>query len=168
MENMISFAQDNYVWFIVGGVILIMALIGFIAEKTDFGRKGKKNKEKPVEPIQEKVEEPLVAPVIEPEPIMFEDPIFAPIEVLNEETPIEEVAEETVVPEVFEAVAEVPVEETVTEEVAEAPVEETSEEITSVDELAPVEEVTEEAEAPELEPIKPIDIDESEDEMWKF
>ena len=34
-----DFFYDNYVWFIVIGVILFMALIGFIAEKTDFGRK---------------------------------------------------------------------------------------------------------------------------------
>ncbi len=34
-----DFIYDNYVWFIVVGVILVMALIGYIAEKTDFGRK---------------------------------------------------------------------------------------------------------------------------------
>ncbi|MDD2181414.1 MAG: hypothetical protein PHW32_03485, partial [Bacilli bacterium] len=33
-----DFINDNYVWFIVIGVILFMALIGYIAEKTDFGR----------------------------------------------------------------------------------------------------------------------------------
>ena len=34
-----DFIMDNYVWFIVIGVIIIMAIIGYIADKTDFGRK---------------------------------------------------------------------------------------------------------------------------------
>ena len=41
-----DFIVDNYVWFIVGGVIILMAVIGYIADKTDFGRKGKENKVK--------------------------------------------------------------------------------------------------------------------------
>lgn len=36
-----DFIVQNYVWFIVGGVIILMAVIGYIADKTDFGRKGK-------------------------------------------------------------------------------------------------------------------------------
>ena len=48
-----DFIVDNYVWFIVVGIIILMAVIGYIADKTDFGRKGKtekvveKKKEKP-------------------------------------------------------------------------------------------------------------------------
>lgn len=33
-----DFIRDNYVWFIVGGIIIIMAIIGYIADKTNFGR----------------------------------------------------------------------------------------------------------------------------------
>ena len=52
-----DFIVDNYVWFIVVGVIILMAVIGYIADKTDFGRKGKEEdtKEKKVEkPKKEK------------------------------------------------------------------------------------------------------------------
>lgn len=42
-----DFIMDNYVWFIVIGVIIIMAIIGYIADKTDFGRKNQsENNEK--------------------------------------------------------------------------------------------------------------------------
>ena len=34
-----QFIVDNYIWFIVGGVVLLMAIIGFFADRTDFGRK---------------------------------------------------------------------------------------------------------------------------------
>ena len=77
-----NFILDNYVWFIVVGVILFMALIGYIAEKTNFGRnqfekkvkrepkvkkkKDKKNKEK------DKKELPVEELIIE-EPILVED-----------------------------------------------------------------------------------------------
>ncbi len=43
-----DFIMENYVWFIVGGVIILMAIIGFIADKTDFGRKAVKPKPKKV------------------------------------------------------------------------------------------------------------------------
>ncbi len=52
-----DFIVDNYVWFIVVGIIILMAFIGYIADKTDFGRKGKDEdtKEKKVEkPKKEK------------------------------------------------------------------------------------------------------------------
>lgn len=52
-----DFIVENYVWFIVIGIIILMAVIGYIADKTDFGRKGKEEdtKEKKVEkPKKEK------------------------------------------------------------------------------------------------------------------
>ncbi len=44
-----NFITDNYIWFIVIGIIVLMAVIGYIADKTDFGRKIKaeENEEKP-------------------------------------------------------------------------------------------------------------------------
>ncbi len=33
-----DFIMDNYIWFILGGIIIIMAIIGYIADKTNFGR----------------------------------------------------------------------------------------------------------------------------------
>lgn len=38
-----EFITENYIWFIVGGIIIVMAIIGYIAEKTDFGKKEKEN-----------------------------------------------------------------------------------------------------------------------------
>ena len=34
-----QFVADNYIWFIVGGVVILMAIIGYFADRTDFGRK---------------------------------------------------------------------------------------------------------------------------------
>lgn len=57
-----DFIVQNYVWFIVGGIIILMAVIGYIADKTDFGRKGKEEnkvekpkKEKKVKEKKEKI-----------------------------------------------------------------------------------------------------------------
>ena len=48
-----DFIVENYVWFIVGGVIILMAVIGYIADKTDFGRKGKDNQTNEEKPKKE-------------------------------------------------------------------------------------------------------------------
>ena len=34
-----EFVMDNYIWFIVGGIVILMAVIGYFADKSDFGRK---------------------------------------------------------------------------------------------------------------------------------
>ena len=39
-----EFIMDNYIWFIVGGIVILMAVIGYFADKSDFGRK-KNNEE---------------------------------------------------------------------------------------------------------------------------
>ena len=49
-----DFFVNNYVWFIIGGVVILMAIIGYIADKTDFGRKGKEEKPKVEKPKKEK------------------------------------------------------------------------------------------------------------------
>lgn len=52
-----DFIVDNYIWFIVGGVILIMTLIGYIADKTEFVENQKaKDKEKKVKQEKKKKE----------------------------------------------------------------------------------------------------------------
>ena len=38
-----DFISNNFVWFIVAGIIILMAIIGYIADKTDFGRKVNEN-----------------------------------------------------------------------------------------------------------------------------
>lgn len=41
-----QFVSENYVWFIIALVVIIMTIIGYIAEKTDFGHKKVEVKEK--------------------------------------------------------------------------------------------------------------------------
>lgn len=60
-----EFIIDNQMWFIIGGVVLLMAFIGFIAEKTDFGRKEFEKKLKPVKEKKIKPEKVKEEKVIE-------------------------------------------------------------------------------------------------------
>ena len=39
MDLVVDFVVENYIWFIAGIIFLLMVIIGFIAEKTDFGKK---------------------------------------------------------------------------------------------------------------------------------
>ena len=50
-----NFIAENYVWFIVIGVVILMAVIGYIADKTDFGRQ--KNNGKSIEKKPKKVKD---------------------------------------------------------------------------------------------------------------
>ena len=75
MDLVVDFITENYIWIIVAGVVILMAVVGYIADKTDFGRnrvekqpkekkekvkeiktKEKKKKEKVVEQLPEKQE----------------------------------------------------------------------------------------------------------------
>ena len=64
---------DNYIWIIVIVVVILMPIIGYIAEKTNFGKKEfskKKNNKQVIEGNQEKKEEikkaeTPAAPVVE-------------------------------------------------------------------------------------------------------
>lgn len=62
-----DFVIDNYLWFIIGGIVLIMIIIGYFAEKTNFGKKPlTKNKaeEQIMETeVSEKKEEPTITEV---------------------------------------------------------------------------------------------------------
>ncbi len=42
-----DFVIENYIWFLIIGVILVMALIGYIAEKTDFVKEKEPKEKKP-------------------------------------------------------------------------------------------------------------------------
>ena len=60
-----DFVIENYIWFLIIGVVLVMALIGYIAEKTDFvkekepkEKKQKKSKKNVKEVDEETKEEP--------------------------------------------------------------------------------------------------------------
>ena len=39
-----EFIVENYVWFIIGGITILMAVVGYIADITDFGRKALKDR----------------------------------------------------------------------------------------------------------------------------
>ena len=41
-----DFIMNNYMWFLIGTIVLVMIIIGYIAEKTDFGHKEVKKVEK--------------------------------------------------------------------------------------------------------------------------
>lgn len=86
-----DFIINNYIWIIVISIILVMALIGYLAEKTDFihENKQKKKEHKKIVEKEEKQEEvedtkteipvtPLVSPVAEvnstADSLGFEDP----------------------------------------------------------------------------------------------
>ena len=36
MTELLQFITANYIWFIIGAIVLLMTIIGFIADKTDF------------------------------------------------------------------------------------------------------------------------------------
>lgn len=52
-----DFIVENYMWFIIGGIVILMAVVGYIADITDFGRNRveKEPKEKTEKPKKEKV-----------------------------------------------------------------------------------------------------------------
>ena len=58
MDLVIDFVIGNYVWFIIIGILILMAVVGYIADKTDFGRnvveKEHKEKVRPEKVIKEK------------------------------------------------------------------------------------------------------------------
>lgn len=78
----LDFVYDNYIWIIIVGVVLLMALIGFIAEKTNFGKEQfKKDEKKPKKKKGKKeVNEEVV--IEEPEQIVIEEEV---VDIIPEE-----------------------------------------------------------------------------------
>lgn len=147
---MMQFISDNYVWIIVIVIVLLLALIGYLADKQGFGASMKKNnKDKkdnfvptPEVPVEEPVEEVIGDDEVPAEELAFDE---------NEDLPIEEPEDEIEIKEPTEEI-ETPAEEN------ETPEEEATEE--SVEESK---ETTEEPEEKEDE-LEPIEIDEIEPE----
>lgn len=47
MELFLEFIVQNYIWILIIGIVVVMTIIGYIADKTDFGKESmKRNKEK--------------------------------------------------------------------------------------------------------------------------
>lgn len=103
--EIVNFMIENYIWFIFGGIVILMVIIGYFAEKTQFGKKPTEKKQKPkkekpsqvndVIPSEENLEEVDVETQYEEPTKEAEVPMEE--ELVNEivETPEEEVAEET-------------------------------------------------------------------------
>jgi hypothetical protein len=154
-----DFITDNYVWFIVGGIILVMALIGYIAERTDFGRKESTKKEKK-EKIEKTNKEAVVAPPVQPieeVPVVTDadNLIFGQDASLNDEVALNPNVDETTVAGINEDLT-VPLDPTSdVEAVEETPVidEELMAPLVSEDLNAPLEEPNETINDINLEPV---------------
>lgn len=91
-----NFIIDNYLWFGIAGVILLMALIGFLAEKTNFivgsGEKNKKPKKRKKETVNEFMDTDEVVEEPVEEETAIESTISQPDEepMVQENTPVNE------------------------------------------------------------------------------
>jgi hypothetical protein len=96
VENVINFVTDNYLWFVIGGVVIVMAIIGYFADKKGFGKPKKEEVAKTdAAEIPAKKEEPVVTEVQNIEPVKNDETletatIDAPEVVLND-TPVSDV-----------------------------------------------------------------------------
>ena len=165
--DIMTFMEENYIVLILVGVIILMTIIGYIADKTDFGKKDKKKDKKEnkkqnevVEDInEEQVDNSFVEEVqpettfeeVQPEPVMTED-LSTSFDMPENVEPIEETSFEPV-EEVQSEEVEMPVQEEAVEsnEAVEEPV---------VEEVQPVESVHEEV--PTHEEVQPV----QEDSAW--
>lgn len=62
-----EFFVENWLWFLVAAIIILMTLIGYIAEKTDFGRKDIPKREKVKKEKKAPKAKEELAEVLEPE-----------------------------------------------------------------------------------------------------
>lgn len=152
-----DFVINNYLWFIIGAVVLLMIIIGYFAEKTNFGKiplntnkdKKEKNVEEEVTPTDSEVETMPMDQIGIADAIAPEEPINVSLEP-TESTPTEVMPEEDL---------NVPF--------GDAKVEEPKEEVKPTPEVA--EELPDVPEVPEVNKDDDTGIsDESEDDVWKF
>lgn len=174
-----EFFVENWLWFLVGGIVILMTIIGYIAEKTDFGRKDIQKKEKKKEktevleseikeesePVVEKEVEPDVQIALATDSILEEPELLEP-ELQSDNSSTEEIPEELKVP--FGDVS------------FDEPIDNMTDKFNSIDpfvdevvEEEPQEEVkaetieTPEIELPDLESIV-SDSNDEDDDVWKF
>lgn len=161
MEFTMDFIVDNYLWFAIGGIAILMIIIGYFAEKTDFGRKPLRNKENKKEELPEEnnlpVENMEVTEEVVESPAMEED-LSAPLTADEFQMP-EDVVEdvnETLIPDVEE-----------TEQVEDTPIIEEDLNVPFGDPQTDngEQDVIEEIEEPIAEQVEE---DSSEDDVWKF
>lgn len=174
-REVMQFIMDNYIWFAVGGIVIIMAIIGYFADKTDFGRKTyekepkakkeKKQKKEKKAPEPQKIEvdakgineltQSMADTLTEDTQEETMDDLYAPLE--NTET------QEEVDASLYEPLVPLTNEETTETNVVEEPAMEVQEPITTevevpmVDSMATMEEEPKEV---ELQPFTPSTIEE--------
>ena len=85
-----TFVTENFPWIIAAGALILLTIIGYFAEKTDFGKKravseDKENKKKKKEKDGENEVQPIVQPAAEPvaEPIVNVEAVPAVNEGIN-------------------------------------------------------------------------------------
>lgn len=153
-----DFIVDNYFWFIIGGIVVLMIIIGFIAEKTDFGRKP--FREKKVENKESKVtsEQPAEIGVNAEEPVVISEADG------SSEIMMEDGLEDIELPENVVEEGNVEVDEQTEEDNQETKIEEPMVDL-DIPEIAN----TDEEVAPETSDIvEEVLTDDSEDDVWKF
>lgn len=181
-----EFFVENWLWFLVGGIVILMTIIGYIAEKTDFGRKDIQKKEKSekkkektldkVEVIEPEVTEefvPTEEKEVEPEvqialatDSFLEEPETLEIESQNDNQNSEEIPEELKVP--FGDISfEEPVDNVTNnfntnDSFVDEVIEEEPQEVIQTEAIE-----TPEIELPDLESIV-SDSNDEDDDVWKF
>lgn len=60
-----DFVVDNYLWFIIGGIVVLMIIIGYFAEKTNFGKQPLRKKKS--ENVEKEIDEQATQDVSEVE-----------------------------------------------------------------------------------------------------
>lgn len=170
-----EFFVENWIWFLVIGIVLLMTLIGYLAEKTDFGRRDvpkkekMKKKEKNVEELKtdNKEVKPEVQMTLADDSILEETKDSGKIEILNNYEKTNDLAKELKVPfgytsvdeneRLFDKTDKKPnfIEEIIAEEPSEELV------LDDVDNY--------EMELPDLESVVPDELlGDDDDDVWKF
>lgn len=100
MDLVIDFVTENYVWLIIVGIIILMAVVGYVADKTDFGRnkieKQPKEKAKKEKVVKEKTKKEKV---VEELPVIEQNTIETMNSVENVEQPISNEYQQEILPE---------------------------------------------------------------------
>lgn len=162
-----DFVIENYLWFAIGAVVLLMIIIGYFAEKTNFGKKPlKETKEKQDVSNEASDVEVKEEPV---EQVNSETDITTPVEALDAVDSLEttEVPEEIKEPLAENDMPEV----SMPEEDLNVPFGDQEVKPAEVKEEEPVatSEVPEVPDTPKVEETKDNAIsDEADDDVWKF
>lgn len=162
MDIYVDFFVDNWLWFLVSGIVLLMTLIGYIAEKTDFGRKEVEKKVKPKKEKKNKKEKKEQVTEVEKQEVEPEVQISLA-------TPIEEQPKEEVTMEDIPEELKVPFGDVTFDNITDTNVETLMPTLEET-ESSGVEELKMDIPTPELPDLNSVveDTDTDNDDVWKF